>query len=413
MASNGFTEAQNLLLEQIILDPHAEADEVAAFVAAHFRAENSKLTAHEEAEIELLCAEGETHEEQNLHASAELSGDAEAEAELEAQVDAEIAEARKHVFGHLDLMTAAAHVHGHLGLPESEQERLQKLLDLAQQKAAPEDKGAETKRRRGAPPGPRAEPTPECRCMARVAGTGHDQCKNSRHAKHGEFCATHGKQCLKNPNALQFDDEGKRDGLFLGRIDQPIPNVDEKGYKCVTWDGEELTGFVMWHPATPEGIARAKATARAEKRSSKETEKLQKKAEKAAAKTAKLAEMAAAKAKKPVKLTKKQAAEPKAVGAKASKRKVLKKPVEKRAVNAYFVWLNAPGTRDSIKKQLATKGVETTVANVTKEAGRMWNTHFSDEMKSGWKRIGELQRNQDIVVAATCAVAGWEGAALL
>ena len=69
MASNGFTEAQNLLLAQLGNGPDAAA------VAAHFRAENFKLTATEHDELEQLCAEGETHEEQCLRASAQLTGD--------------------------------------------------------------------------------------------------------------------------------------------------------------------------------------------------------------------------------------------------------------------------------------------------------------------------------------------------
>ena len=57
-----------------------------------------------------------------------------------------------------------------------------------------------TKRRRGAPKGPRKAPQPECRCMARIAGTGHEQCKNTA-APTGEFCARR-KQFAENPVPL-------------------------------------------------------------------------------------------------------------------------------------------------------------------------------------------------------------------
>lgn len=107
-------------------------------------------------------------------------------------------------------------------------------------------------KRRGAPKGPRSLPSPENRCMARTAeGDGSCQCKNSR--KSGDFCGMHAKQAATNPKALMFTVDGKRDGLFYGRIDEERPQVNEKGEVCELW-GMKMEDFPLgtkWHTSTP------------------------------------------------------------------------------------------------------------------------------------------------------------------
>jgi hypothetical protein len=109
-----------------------------------------------------------------------------------------------------------------------------------------------TKRHRGAPCGPRAILAPEDRCMARTAeGDGSCQCKNGR--KEGEYCMRHAKQAAANPKPLMFTPDGKRDGLFYGRIDEERPQVNENGEVCELW-GEKMSSFpatTKWHTSTP------------------------------------------------------------------------------------------------------------------------------------------------------------------
>jgi len=109
-----------------------------------------------------------------------------------------------------------------------------------------------TKRPRGAPCGPRPILAPEDRCMARTAeGDGSCQCKNGR--KEGDYCMRHAKQAAANPKPLMFTPDGKRDGLFYGRIDEERPQVNENGEVCELW-GEKMSSFpatTKWHTSTP------------------------------------------------------------------------------------------------------------------------------------------------------------------
>ena len=105
---------------------------------------------------------------------------------------------------------------------------------------------------------PRAPPTAEERCMARVwgDGSGHSQCK-SRKCEGSDYC----KRCAKkaaiccNPCTLSVDDavtsnysswkttDGgrvKKLGLYCGRIDQPIPSVDANGVLRIIWKNEDV-----------------------------------------------------------------------------------------------------------------------------------------------------------------------------
>jgi hypothetical protein len=88
--------------------------------------------------------------------------------------------------------------------------------------------------------------------MARIGeGDGTCQCKHSR--KVGDFCGRHAKQVLVNPDSLQFTPEGKRDGLFYGRIDEERPQMNAKGEVCELW-GMKMDTFpagTKWHTSTP------------------------------------------------------------------------------------------------------------------------------------------------------------------
>jgi hypothetical protein len=112
--------------------------------------------------------------------------------------------------------------------------------------------GGAVAKKRGAPTGPRPIPAAESRCMARIGeGDGTCQCKHSR--KVGDFCGRHAKQVLANPDSLQFTPEGKRDGLFYGRIDEERPQMNAKGEVCELW-GMKMDTFpagTKWHTSTP------------------------------------------------------------------------------------------------------------------------------------------------------------------
>ena len=68
---------------------------------------------------------------------------------------------------------------------------------------------------------PKVPVTPENRCMARVwgDGSGANQCKCAR-ADGSDYCSRHGKQAAISEIPCQLDDNGKKKGLFCGRIDQ-------------------------------------------------------------------------------------------------------------------------------------------------------------------------------------------------
>ena len=248
--------------------------------------------------------------------------------------------------------------------------------------------GGGTKRQRGAPKGPRALPAPECRCMARVYGTGHEQCKSRRNKDHGDYCKTHGKMAVETEQPLQFkevtDEEASKMttaqlqlGLFCGRIDQPLPTHNAEGERCVFWKGEDTAMIPNWdnpptflgeetggwHAFSAEGkkaiSLNKRWRAKLEKEGTKELEandRAEKKADKTASKEAKKLLLA------------------------ASKKKIPKK------VNSYFYWLNNSGVRGSITSAIAEQPGRLTVvksAEVTKLAGLMWKA-MEPTMKSTW-----------------------------
>ena len=280
-------------------------------------------------------------------------------------------------------------------------------------------------KKRGAPKGPRAAPAPECRCMARVYGTGHDQCKSRRHAEHGDYCATHGKMAKETEEPLQFHEVSAelavkmstsklQKGLFHGRIDRPRPTHNAEGERCVFWSDEDPTmlpnqanpatfcGEVGggWHLHSSEGkkaatllkrwnAKNAREAEKADKVAAKEAEKLLKESAK---KTAKAATKAAVKETDKLQKTAAKKAEKAQT---AVTKALLKKTLPKKAhvPTAFFNWLNAPGTRDVITKHLSTLPARTTVvrqSEVTSMAGQMWKL-LADDAKAQWKTAPATQ----------------------
>ena len=270
-------------------------------------------------------------------------------------------------------------------------------------------------KKRGAPKGPRAAPTPACRCMARVWGDGTGaQCKSSRNAQHGDYCKTHGKLDIQASPPCEFSEDGKKTGLFLGRIDQPRPTHNAEGERCVIWDDEdqsivpneanpatfrgEVGGGWSLHSSEGKKAAtllkrwnakKAKEAEKADKVAAKEAEKLLKASAK---KTAKAATKAATKeAEKLQKTTAKKAQKAQTAVTKALLKKTL--PKKAHVPTAFFNWLNAPGTRDVITKHLSTLPARTTVvrqSEVTSMAGQMWKL-LADDAKAQWKTAPATQ----------------------
>ena len=271
-------------------------------------------------------------------------------------------------------------------LMEQHELDMRPILEVTE--AATPAPGGGTKRQRGAPKGPRALPAPDCRCMARVYGTGHEQCKSRRHKDHGEYCATHGKMAAETEQPLQFKDATAEEaskmttaqlqlGLFCGRIDQPLPTHNAEGERCVFWKGEDIAEIPNWdNPATflGEETGGWHAFSAEGKKAIALNKRWRAKLEKDGAKELQAAERAEKKADKTA------AKEAKKLLLAASKKNVPKK------VNSYFYWLNNSGVRDSITSAIAEQPGRLTVvksAEVTKLAGLMWKA-MEPTMKSTW-----------------------------
>jgi hypothetical protein len=87
--------------------------------------------------------------------------------------------------------------------------------------------------------------TAENRCMARVWGNGSgcDQCRCAR--KDGDYCARHTKQAAICEQPCMLDDNGKKLGLFCGRIDQfqegtTLPPFAVGGQIRIEWNSPEF-----------------------------------------------------------------------------------------------------------------------------------------------------------------------------
>jgi hypothetical protein len=143
------------------------------------------------------------------------------------------------------------HAGGKWAAAALQQQEAEKQATAKPATVPPTSGGGAVAKKRGAPIGPRPIPAPESRCMARTGeGDGTCQCKHSR--KTGDFCGRHAKQVLANPGSLQFTPEGKRDGLFYGRVDQERPQMNDKGEVCELWEMKMDTfpAGTKWHTST-------------------------------------------------------------------------------------------------------------------------------------------------------------------
>ena len=115
-------------------------------------------------------------------------------------------------------------------------------------------------------------------CMARVYGDSKHpgrQCrhKKSRYSPNGDYCKLHGKQAEVTTEPLQMQDitisqadnenltkSKLQYGLFMGRIDQPRPQLNDNGQACLIWPDQYRQGDKIywreddtlvtdnWHP---------------------------------------------------------------------------------------------------------------------------------------------------------------------
>ncbi len=85
----------------------------------------------------------------------------------------------------------------------------------------------------------RKEVSAECRCMARTWGSAKNgtlglgpQCTAARSG--GDYCKMHAKKAAETEQPCQWKD-GKKFGLFMGRIDQPLTGKDQNGKWQILW----------------------------------------------------------------------------------------------------------------------------------------------------------------------------------
>ena len=314
----------------------------------------------------------------------------------------DVIEAQKRLYEALNSTLTVEEEEDIVELMEQHEEDMRPMLEVTE--TATPASGGGTKRKRGAPKGPRALPAPDCRCMARVYGTGHEQCKSRRHKDHGEYCATHGKMAAETEQPLQFKDATADEaskmttaqlqlGLFHGRIDQPLPTHNAEGERCVFWKGEDTAMIPNWdNPATFLGeetggwhafSAEGKKAISLNKRWRAKLEKEGAKELEAAERSAKKADKTASKEAKKLLLA-------------ASKKKLPKK------VNSYFYWLNNSGVRGSITSAIAQQPGRNTVvksAEITKLAGLMWKA-MEPTMKSTWTEKAKAAETKPATPAA-------------
>ena len=92
------------------------------------------------------------------------------------------------------------------------------------------------------------EVDPDTLCQARVWGDGSTNTQCSRvKIDGGCYCTLHGKQAALTEKPCQVDDNGKRFGLFCGRIDDwqddeegVLPFKDNDGFVRIDWTSDEM-----------------------------------------------------------------------------------------------------------------------------------------------------------------------------
>lgn len=216
---------------------------------------------------------------------------------------------------------------------------------------------------------PRQVLSPEKRCCARIesrdksSGQGVTvvQCSLSR--KNGsEFCKRHHDQATVSDSPLQFDQSGKKIGLFYGRIDQDRPEVNAQGLRCVLYSDQELQEFdpSLWHPATKQ----AKDIKRTAKKNAADEAALQRQLQKEQEK---------------------------------AKKALAKKPAPKKGNNAFFHFLNTNRSEFArILGSVRTNGesVPPRAADVSKFAGKTWRA-LTQETRDHWQTMVDQKNTED------------------
>jgi len=134
-------------------------------------------------------------------------------------------------------------------------------VEMASQHAAKLDlniaaKGKGKRTRKSGPSKPKKPLTAEERCMARTWGTGsgEDQCSRRRAGDEcGDFCTLHFKQSALCSDPCTLGENGKRHGLWLGRIDHAIPCADSNDVVRIEWSngkGKEAVAAAVENGAT-------------------------------------------------------------------------------------------------------------------------------------------------------------------
>ena len=246
----------------------------------------------------------------------------------------------------------------------------EKLLSIAAQVLGSADNPVSKRTQRT-----RKEVTPECRCCARIwgSGSGNDQCAKAR-MPGSDYCKAHAAKVAQagNNDPCQLSDTGKRIGLFTGDIRHPIPCKDSKGLWVITWNNQKLqeqmaqekeNGTFQYHPWAPNSGDLA--------------------------------------------LAKKASAPKKPRQPKASKKQQHTSTRKPRGKNAYMFFL--ADKRAAIKEQILKAHQDDatfkiTVAHIAKEAGLQWK-QLSPEQKAPFEAMATKDKEEKISLweAATSA----------
>ena len=219
---------------------------------------------------------------------------------------------------------------------------------------------------------PRKEVETGERCMAWACGAdgAPKQCSHKRKedSLNGEFCGAHDKKARVTMEPLQYDADGNKIGLFLGRADQPAPWKDAENRVIIRWQGAEFdeawkeleqseTGIVWAPHNTGNFTANGERKPRAKSEGKPKKQKVQK----------------APKADKP-----------------------------KRTKNAYMHFLAEK--RADVKAELvaaAEEGQKVTVAHVTKRVGELWNEIKNTEAADPYKQAAAAEATAAKAVVVT------------
>jgi hypothetical protein len=224
------------------------------------------------------------------------------------------------------------------------------------------------------------------RCVARVwskLGNGEERCSKPRNSKVDgcEYCIMHHKEALESTVPCQFSEDGNRKvGLFMGRIDEPIPYKNQAGEIVIIWNTPEMKATVadeLKNGASyckfikEAGFKRVPTVHRVRKSTKPTTEP-----------------------KAPV--------QPKPKGKAGKGSKKANNTGIKRPQNAYMFYIAAK--RDELKAQLLADFIaanpnstpdeqkkSNSIARVAQLAGSIWKS-LSDDLKAPWKALEEADK---------------------